>query len=417
MSTSPGLGAILRVLRQSNFGIYTAGNAVSLIGTWMQRIAIGWLTWELTGSGTWLGIVAFADLCPSLLVGPPAGALADRVSPLKVTTVSQGLAMGMSLLLFALTAIDLMAPYLLATIVFVNGVVLGVNQPARLALVPSLVRSEDLSTAVAINSVVFNIARFIGPAIAGVLIATVGIESAFAVNAASFVAFLLALFRIRLPAEPRPPRGSARPSIFRDVGEGIRFTFAHPGIGPMLLLLAVTGVLIRPVIELLPGFAADVFERGATGLAILSSSVGVGAIAGGLWLARRGSAQGLTRVALASTLALALSTAAFVATEIFWFSVLCLVFGGLTMVVSGVAAQTLIQVAVPRLMRGRVLSLYGLIFRGGPALGALGMGFASEWVGLRPPLLAGALITTLFWSVVWRRRGRIAASLETPGAS
>src|SRR3546814_4774962 len=153
----------------------------------MQRIAVGWLAWELTGSGAWLGIVAFADLCPSIVVGPIGGAVADRRNPLRVIVLSPTCAMVMAFLLYLLTALDAMGPYLLPAVVFLNGIVIGFNQPSRLALVPSLVPPEHLSTAVAINSIVFNLARFIGPAIAGVLIAASGLESAFAVNAATYL--------------------------------------------------------------------------------------------------------------------------------------------------------------------------------------------------------------------------------------
>ncbi|HET8727553.1 MAG TPA: MFS transporter [Alphaproteobacteria bacterium] len=414
MSSAHGLRAITRALAQPNFGIYVAGNAVSLVGTWMQRIAVGWLTWQLTGSGAWLGIVAFADLFPSIFVGPFGGAVADRRNPLRVVAAAQSCAMVIAALLFVLTATGAIGPYVLAGVVFMNGVVIGFNQPSRLALVPSLVRTEDLSTAVAINSIIFNLARFVGPAVAGVLIATFGVASAFAVNAATFLVFLLALTRVRLPAEPAGPARLPGGSVLDDIGEGVRYTVAHPGIGPLLLLLTVTAIAIRPFIELLPGFAADVFGRGATGLAILSSTIGVGAVAGGLWLAQRGRAEGLTAVALGSTLALALSTIAFVATTSFWFAVAALAFAGVVLVVSGVASQTLLQLAVPKAMRGRVLSLFGIIFRGGPAVGALVMGALSEWVGLRLPLFAGALLTAALWAWLWPRRARIAESLENP---
>src|SRR3546814_9857271 len=142
MPSSHGLSAIAHALGQPNFCIYAAGNAVSLVGTWMQRIAVGWLAWELTGSGAWLGIVAFADLCPSIVVGPIGGAIADRRNPLRVIVFSQTCAMVMAFLLYLLTALDAMDPHLLTAVVFLNGIVIGFNQPSRLALVPSLVPPE-----------------------------------------------------------------------------------------------------------------------------------------------------------------------------------------------------------------------------------------------------------------------------------
>jgi MFS family permease len=170
MSTLAGLGNISRTLAHRDFGIYVAGNSVSLIGTWMQRIGVGWLAWELSHSGAVLGLVAFADLFPGVLIGPFGGALADRADRLRVIKVAQTLIMLQALALFVLTASGGINVPLLVALVLFQGAVIGFNQPARLALIPSLVPRPDLATAVAINSIVFNTARFIGPALAGVVI-------------------------------------------------------------------------------------------------------------------------------------------------------------------------------------------------------------------------------------------------------
>ncbi len=197
-----GFGGIARALRNPNYGLYTAGNAASLIGTWMQRIAVGWLTWQLTGSGAWLGAMAFADLFPTVIIGPVAGAAADRWDRLRVTKISQALAMAQSIVLFLLTVSGHITIELLLVLTAALGVIAGFNQPARLALIPSLVRREDLAAAVAINSIIFNSARFIGPAVAGLMIVAGGISAAFAANAVSFVFFLVALSRIHLESRP-----------------------------------------------------------------------------------------------------------------------------------------------------------------------------------------------------------------------
>src|SRR6516164_7619085 len=185
-------------LRNANYGIYIAGSAVSLIGTWMQRIAVGWLTWQLTHSGLWLGIVAFADFFPVLLVGPIAGAAADRWDRLRVVQTSQCILLVQAAVLFALTASGHMNIGLLVALTAFQGVIVAFNQPARLALVPSLVAQADLASAVAINSVVFNLARFIGPMLAGPAIVWSGVAAAFAANAISYIASLLALVSISI---------------------------------------------------------------------------------------------------------------------------------------------------------------------------------------------------------------------------
>jgi MFS family permease len=409
MRNRAGFAAIARALRNPNYGAYTAGSGASLIGTWMQRVAVGWLAWELTGSGAWLGAIAFADLFPTILVGPLAGVLADRWDRLKVIRVAQVLALLQSLALFALTATGTITIGLLLALTLFLGIVAGMNQPARMALIPSLVPREDLSAAVAINSILFNAARFIGPAAAGAMIVTGGTASAFAVNAVTFAVFLLTLARVRLPAAPRPARTAG---VLEEMAAGMRYVAGHPGMGPMLLLLLATCLFVRPVVELLPGFAADVFGTGADGLALLTSTVGAGAVLGGLWLAGRGDTDGLTRIALANTALLALAILIFVATDSLWVAVPALLAAGGGMVVAGVGAQTLIQLSIQGSMRGRVMSLYGLIFRAGPALGALAIGIVSEETGLRWPVAAGTLLTLAACLLAWSRRERMAAALE-----
>ena len=405
-----GLGTIPRTLAHRDFGIYVAGNGVSLIGTWMQRIGVGWLAWELSHSGAVLGLVAFADLFPGVLIGPFGGALADRVDRLRVIKIAQSLIMLQALALFALTASGSITVPLLIALVLFQGAVIGFNQPARLALIPSLVPRADLATAVAINSIVFNTARFIGPAFAGLAIVALDISAVFALNALSFLAFLFALARLR-PARVAPP--TAGRSMLGAVAEGLGYALRHPGIGPILLLQAVLAVCARPFVELLPGFAAD-FGRGAPGFALLSSTIGIGAIVGGLWLAQRPAEAGLPKVVLLTSILTGLAVLGFALCPWFWPAVVVVALAGFVMVVAGAGTQTLLQTAVEEGMRGRVLSLFGLIFRGGPALGALVMGVASEAFGLQAPLTVGALLGLLAAALLWRRREAIGRSLREP---
>jgi MFS family permease len=414
MRVLPQLGPIARTLGHRNFAIYTAGGSVSLIGTWMQRIGVGWLAWELSHSGAVLGLVAFADLAPAVLIGPFAGALADRIDRRRLMIVAQLAVMAQAFSLFVLTATGAITVELLLALVLVGGAVVGFNQPARLAFVPSLVPRRDLGTAVAINSIVFNSARFVGPAVAGVVIVTAGIAWVFALNALTFIAFLVALLRLRL--EPTgATRAAARGSMAGAVADGLRYTAAHPAIGPILLLHAVIGISARPVVELLPGFVAEVFGRGALGLAILSSAIGLGAVVGGLWLASRRDDRRLITILLASSVVVPLCTLAFALTTWFPAAVLCLTVGGFAMVTAGVGTQIVVQLVVAEAMRGRVLSLFGLIFRSTPALGALLMGAASELVGLAWPLALGSLIGIAACLATWRHRDRIAAAAATTG--
>jgi MFS family permease len=398
-------------LRNANYGVYAAGNAVSLIGTWMQRITVGWLTWELTHSGLWLGIVAFADFFPVMVIGPIAGAVADRWDRLRLVQTSQMIALLQAVLLFVLTVSGHISIGILVGLTAFQGIVVAFNQPARLALVPSLVAPSDLASAVAINSVIFNLARFIGPMLAGFAIVWSGVASAFAANAVSYVAFLLALARVEVAPMP-VDHGKARHFI-RDLRDGIHYTATHPGMATLLVLLAAIGIGVRPLNELLPGIAADLFHSGAAGLSILASAIGGGAILGGLWLGHRAQLAGLTTIALSCSLVGAITAIVVVASESMWIAIPAIVVFGFCISSAGTAIQTLIQLASDGRMRGRVMGLYGLIFRGAPAIGALAAGTVSAYLGLRLSVFLGAVFLMAFWIWAYYFRTRISEVIES----
>ncbi|MEQ8813684.1 MAG: MFS transporter [Thalassobaculum sp.] len=418
MPAATGTRAILRTLRQPDYGLYTLGNSVSLIGMWMQRVSVGWLTWELTHSATWLGAVAFADLFPTVFVGLVGGVAADRFDRVRIIMICQAIAMVLAAAMGVLTLAGHMTVGSLLVLVLLGGIVLGFNQPSRLALVSSLVPRENLTTAVAINSIVFNLARFVGPALAGLVIVAADVGWAFVANAFSYLAMLAALIAIRHrnPAAGRD-RSAVRPArsgLVADIGAGLAYAARHPGIGPLLALHLVGSIMVRPVLELLPGFADHVFQGGADTLATLTSTVGVGAVIGGWLLARRTGTTGLVTLVLASTTGVSIGVLAFVATDILWVGIASAGFLGGVMVASGVGLQTVVQLAVEPAMRGRVLSLHGLIFRGGPAVGALMMGTAGDFVGLRWPLAAGAVVGLAMVALVAMRRARLREAIERP---
>jgi len=404
-----GFGNIARALAHRNYRVYISGNAISLIGTWMQRVSSGWLAWTLTHSGTWLGLISLAEFLPVLFLGPLAGVMADRRDRVGIIRITQLIGCGQAILLAILVGTDLITIHLLFALVLLLGINQGIAQPARLALIPTLVDRDGLPSALAINSIVFNAARFIGPAIAGVLIAHVSIAAAFAVNAVTYIAFQISLANLRdIPALPvRAAQNALRASL-----EAYSYASRHPGIAPMLLLFAVTTIGTRGFIELFPGFADSVFHRGPQGLAMLTSTVGLGAIFGGGWMLFRSQISGLTTIVLANTLVMSLAIVAFTATDSFILALPCVFIAGAAMVITGIGAQTLIQASVDRSMSGRVMALYGMIFRAGPALGAVVMGTASERLGLRLPLAVGAGVSIASWALTLHRRRAIVASLE-----
>jgi predicted MFS family arabinose efflux permease len=276
-------------------------------------------------------------------------------------------------------------------------------------LIPTLVDRESLASALAINSVMFNLARFIGPALAGIVIAEIGIAAAFAANAVSYIAFQISLLNLRgLP--PQPAVG--RQNVLRASVEAFSYAYRHSGIGPMLLLFLVTTIGTRGFIELFPGFADRVFGRGPQGLAMLTSTVGLGAICGASWMVLRSGITGLANVVLVCTLIMSLAILALTATDAFYLALPCVFVAGAMMTITGTGAQTLIQAAVDARMSGRVMALYGMIFRAGPAVGAVLMGTLSEYLGLRLALALGAIVSGSFWLATRFRHKSMAAGLE-----
>ena len=405
-----GLASVFRAFAHRNYRIYGGGNAVSLNGIWMQRVAVGWLAWTLTHSGTWLGIVSMAEFFPVVLLSPLAGALADRRDRVGIIRITQIAGSIQASLLVVLVYTDAITIELLFALTLLLGVFNAVAQPSRLALIPTLVDRASLPSALAINAIIFNAARFLGPAAAGIVIAKVSVGAAFAVNAATYVVFLVAMTNLRgIPALPV----AATQSVLKASAEAYGYASRHPGIAPMLLLFTVTTIGTRGFVELFPGFADRVFGRGPEGLATLTSTVGLGAIFGAGWMLLRPAIAGLTGLVLANTLMISLAILAFTASNQFYLALPCVFLAGAAMTITGVGAQTLIQAAVDLRMRGRIMALYGMIFRAGPAVGAVLMGSLSERFGLRLPLAVGALVSCGFWAWTRIRQKRIAETLET----
>jgi len=410
-----GVDAVRSALANPNYRRYAIGSFFSHLGTWVQRVAVGWLAWELTRSGFWLGIVAFADLAPTVFLAPICGVVADRVNRLNGSRVTQSLAAVQAVILWGMAMAGALTIEWLVILVMIQGIILAFNQPLRFAIIPSLVERKDLSSAIAINSISFNFARVAGPATAGIIIAQSGVAMAFMVNAISYVVFIVSLFVI---SPDMPPRRAARPlsDVPREILEGMQYCVRAPGVGPMFVLLGVYAVFGRAYSELLPGFADAVFNFGVGGFAMLTSAAGAGSVAASVVLASRGRVAGLTNFVSWNILLLSLALAGLTATDNIWVGLVSVVLAGFSMLCVGVGEQTLLQNTLPGDVRGRVMSLYGMISRGGPAVGALVMGWASDYVGLRWPVFFAALICLGLWLWVLPRRRGMANALEGDGA-
>ena len=408
------ISAALRTLKIPDYRNYMAGNFSSVFGMWVQRIALQWLTWQLTHSPTWLGIIAFADFFPNIVCAPLAGALADRVNWLPSIRLYMWVSGAISMTLALLVLTGNITMELLLVLVLLNGTAMAFNYPVRLSIIHALVPHEALTSAIGVNAICFNIARIGGPAVAGFIILQWGVGQAFAFTAVTDILFIVALYMVRLQSSaPKRERRALR-HIPGEILEGFRYARSHPGIGPLLVILLATTVFARPFNDLFAGFSDDVFGRGADGLAWLTGMLGLGAFIGSIFLARRDSAEGLTRMLVGAVLVFAIALIGFTATDIFWFACLCTALAGLSVVAIGVAEQTLLQTSVDSAMRGRILSLYSLIARGFPSIGALIMGFTASFVGLRAPVMGGAVMCLILWLWARRRQTRMAAILEIP---
>lgn len=392
---------ILRALASRNYRIYAEGNAISMIGTWVQRVAVGWLAWDLTQSTMWLGLIAFAELLPTVLIGLFAGVIADRFNRLRLFKISQILAMSQAAALCVLTFTNLISIEILFALTLYLGAIYGFSQPIRLSLVPSLIRRSDLHAAIACNSLLFNIARFIGPILAGLIIISWGIAPAFAINMATYVILLYcaSLLNPRNSIESQKKNSG----IIREILDGVLYAFNHPAIRTMLILFAFTAAFGRPFAELLPGFSAGIYQKGALGLAWLTSATGLGAILAGIYLSQRRTTDGLRELILLNTGLFGVALITLVATNWFWVAVFSVTLAGFSMVICAVGAQSLIQEAVDGNMRGRVLSLYGFVFRTGVAIGSLTIGTVASEIGLPWPVRIGAFACVVAAFIMWRR--------------
>jgi len=410
------LGGLGRALSHRNARIFFGGSLVAWTGLWMHRIAVAWLAWELTRSAFWVGVVAFCDLAPAVVFSPIAGAVADRVDRLRLAMGAQA-AIGLQAAAIAgVAASGGMTIGLLLVLEVLGGIAASFAQPARQTLMPGIVPRADLAAAVACNSLTFSVARFIGPALAGPIIAVWGVVPAIGANAFAYLIACATLPLLTIAAAERRGHPASK-SLWGEVVEGISYAARHRGIGPLLLYAALGATLLRGVQEILPPFVERLFGRGAESLAVLTACFGVGALVAGLWVANRGRLEGTTRLAVLAAIAQAAATALFIATG--WFPVgmfAAALIGGFASV-HGISVQTLLQTATEHEFRGRMLSLWGLITRACPALGALVLGAAGEAFGLRLPTLVAVVLFLGVFAWGMARLGRMERELEGGAAS
>lgn len=369
--------APVRVLVGSQFGIFFAGNALSLIGTWMQRIACSWLVWEWTHSAFWLGVLAAGDLLPVVLIGPFAGVVADRFDRLKQNRAAQFISALLAILMAGLLVIGKLELFSLVALVTAQGALVAAVQPARLAMVQQMVRREDMATAVALNSVCVNLARLLGPAAAGVMILHLNVVWIFIINALVTFCFVIVLGRLKLDPHERPHHGP----FFRQMAEGFTYVLDTQALRLILLVLLLGGVTVRAMLELVPAIAAQSFSSAATGLAVLTGAAAVGAVTSGLTVGRVSDARLLSQAIWWWAIG-AVATIVLTRTGQPAIAVLSAVLMGAAITRALIGTQTFVQLTTVDKLRGRTLSVHGLIARASPALGALAIGFFADRFGL-----------------------------------
>ena len=383
-------GGFGRALSSSHYRLYACGHIANVFGWWGNRLGVGWLTWELTGSAGWLGIVAFVGMIPVTLISPFAGVLADRHGHRQMAMIA-GVSGGIVTLTLALLAIGGLATLpLLLGLSMLQGCAFGAEFPARQALIPQLCERENVSAALAFNATTFQVGTFLGPVLAGFLITQYGTGASILLFAGTNFWMALMILLIRFRPAPRDP-GDTR-SFLSEIVEGFRYIAATPALRLLFMIAFISGLLLRPYTELLPGFSDKVFGRGPEGLAALTAAAGFGALICGVFLVFRGRTAGLVRIMLGGAITGSIVLALFATTNTLTSGVAVLAVAAFLMLGCHVGAYSLIQNATDAEMRGRVISVNVSISIGGPALGALLIGWLAEAVGLQWAVASSALL-------------------------
>ena len=389
----------LRALRHRNFQLFFAGQFVSLIGTWMQNVAQAWLVYRITGSSALLGMVGFAGQIPVFFISPLGGLVADRYSRQRTVIATQISAMILAFILAALTLTGRVQVAHIFVLAALLGVVNAFDIPARQSFLVEMVGREDLINAIALNSSMFNGARIVGPAVAGILVAAIGEGWCFFANGVSYIAVIIGLIMIKVPPAAVPKKASA----ISHIAEGFRFAARNTPIRALLLLLGLVSLTGMSYAVLMPVFADHIFHSGARGLGILMGFSGAGALIGALALATRQGVIGLGRWIAVSTGVFGASLILFSLSHSFWIAAALLVPVGLAMMTQMGASNTLIQTMTPDHLRGRVMSVYSMMFMGMAPLGALLAGVMADRFGAPFTVAAGGAVA-IVGSIVFSLR-------------
>jgi len=388
-----GLRASLRALGSRNYRLFFAGQTVSLIGTWMTRLATSWLVYRLTGSAVLLGTVSFCSQIPMFFLAPITGVWVDRWDRQRTLVLTQVLSMLQSFALAALTLGGVIRIWHLVALSLFQGIVNAIDMPARQTFVIEMVeRREDLPNAIALNSSMVNATRLIGPAVAGVVIAAIGEGWCFLVDGISYIAVIASLLAMRILRTDMPKE---HPRALHELAEGWRYVRSSRPISVLLLLLGLVSLVGMPYTVLMPVFADRILHGGPNTLGFLMAASGVGALVAALSLAARRTVVGLGRWIGAATMLFGASLVGFALSRTLWLSLAILPFTGFGMMQEMAASNTILQTIVDDNRRGRVMAYYAMAFQGVAPFGSLFGGALSDRIGPAETLVIGGTLCVL----------------------
>jgi len=385
--------ALWRSLRHRDYKLYLSAQLVSVCGTWMQQVAQSWLIYRLTGSATLLGVVGFASQIPIFALGPIGGVLTDRYSPHRIVVRTQTAALIQAVLLAALTLTGWVQPIHIILLGIVLGIVNALDMPARQSLVNQLVNVEDLPNAIALNSSMINAARIVGPAIAGVVVAQVGEGVCFTINAISYLVVIGAL--LAMDVSRRMIGSAPHVALTRSLAEGVNYALTISPIRQLLLLMGLVGFMGMPYITLMPVFAAKIHGGGADALGLMMGAVGIGALLGSLFLARRSKVLGLGRIIVVAALTFGTGLILFSFSSVFALSLTILGVVGCAWMVLVAGCNTALQTLSDDKMRGRVMSLFSMMLVGMAPFGSLIAGWSADRFGAQKVIAIGGFFCAL----------------------
>ncbi|HUT97805.1 MAG TPA: MFS transporter [bacterium] len=392
---------MLRAFRYRNYRLFFLGQGISVVGTWMQMIAMSWLVYKLTGSALFLGAVGFVTQIPSLVIMPFAGVLIDRLDRRRILFWTQGLATLQAVILTIIVYTGVVQIWHIFALGLFIGLVNSVDMPTRQAFVIKMVdRREDLASAIAMNSAMFNGARLVGPLIAGFVIAGFGEKFCFLLNAVSYLAVIVSLAAMRIK-HARPERGAVK--VFAELKEGLSYTFRSPPIRSILLMISFLSLTAMPYITIMPVMAKLVLAGDASTYGFLMGAIGVGALGGAVFLASRKAFVGLWNIIPIATCIFGTGLLLFSFSRTLWVSLLLMVVAGFGMMAQLATSNTVIQNIVDESKRGRVMAFYTTALMGILPFGSLLVGGLADLITAPWTIFAGG-VAAILASIVFSTR-------------